>query len=58
MPSAPLAAGDELIKLWPQAKAHALSQREATERMWVDGLSHFFSSPSPPPPSRSQGSYF
>lgn len=44
-----VAAGDELIQLWPQAKAHALCQRKPQRAQSVGGrttfLSLFFSPP-------------
>lgn len=40
--SSPVAAGDELIKLWPQAKAHALCQRKPQRVPCVGGRRLFF----------------
>lgn len=40
--SSPVAAGDELIKLWPQAKAHALCQRKPQRVPCVGGRRFFF----------------
>lgn len=39
--SSPVAAGDELIKLWPQAKAHALCQRKPQRAPSVGGWTTF-----------------
>lgn len=45
--SSPVAPGDELIKLWPQAKAHALCQKEGAVCGWTEDFSSFSSFSSP-----------